>query len=320
MQMKQNRLKVIMISIGVLVILGSILLLCNSQKEILKIGKERVYRNEIAVYLWEQKKQYEQQFGKDIWKYEVEEGKTFAQLVKQQLLEQLIQEKVMLQEAKKESVKLSKQEEQQQQKKAQSAYQKLSKQEKKECGFSKRTLVNVYKNRKWLKKYQEILAKAEKISVSDQEAKQITILQLIIRTTKENKDGEEIPFTKEQKKTALKKAEQLLKKAKETSDFEALARKYSQESQIEFTFGKGEMDEPIETEAFQLKTGEISDIIQDEYGYHILYCVTDFDQAATKKRKAALLQQKKQEMFQKRYQQVLKQYAVQKKNWKEISF
>lgn len=68
-------------------------------------------------------------------------------------------------------------------------------------------------------------------------------------------------------------AEEVLKKAKAGEDFDALMKEYNEdpgETESGYTFGKGEMVKEFEAAAFALKCNEISDIVETEYGYHII--------------------------------------------------
>jgi len=89
------------------------------------------------------------------------------------------------------------------------------------------------------------------------------------------KDGD----PNEAKATAKAKAQELLKKAKSGADFAQLAMSNSmcpsapKGGDLGF-FSKGDMTPDFEKVAFELALGQISDIVETEYGYHIIR-VTD---------------------------------------------
>jgi len=79
----------------------------------------------------------------------------------------------------------------------------------------------------------------------------------------------------EDKAKAREKIEGLLKRAKAGEDFAELAKEYtedpgSKEAGGEYTFPRGQMVKPFEDTAFSLKVGEISDVVETQYGYHII--------------------------------------------------
>ena len=89
---------------------------------------------------------------------------------------------------------------------------------------------------------------------------------------KTDKDASSADKTK-----AKARAEELLAQArKNPAGFAELARKNSQDTgsaaqggDLDF-FGRGAMVKPFETAAFGLKTGDISDVFETEFGYHFL--------------------------------------------------
>jgi peptidyl-prolyl cis-trans isomerase D len=80
----------------------------------------------------------------------------------------------------------------------------------------------------------------------------------------------------EAKAEAKKHAEQLLARAKKGEDFASLARQFSEDTGSAKKGGdlgwnpKGRMVKPFDDAQFALKPGEISDLVQSTFGYHII--------------------------------------------------
>ena len=81
----------------------------------------------------------------------------------------------------------------------------------------------------------------------------------------------------EAKAEAKKKAEQVLAEVKKNpAKFAELAKKYSQDPGSAEkggdlgTFGRGAMVKPFEDAAFSMKAGDISGLVQSDFGYHII--------------------------------------------------
>ncbi len=81
------------------------------------------------------------------------------------------------------------------------------------------------------------------------------------------------------KKEALKRITEILKEAKKgKTSFAELAKKYSEDPSVAKGgdigfFIRGQMVPKFEEAAFALNVGEISDVVETEYGYHIIQCV-----------------------------------------------
>lgn len=76
-----------------------------------------------------------------------------------------------------------------------------------------------------------------------------------------------------------KKMEDILTRAKGGEDFAALAKQYSEDpgskdnGGLYEDFGRGQMAKPFEDASFSIPVGEISGIVETQYGYHIIQVV-----------------------------------------------
>ena len=81
--------------------------------------------------------------------------------------------------------------------------------------------------------------------------------------------------TAEEKEKAKKKAEELLTQVKGGADFAELAKKEStcpsgKNGGDLGDFGRGQMVKPLEDAAFSLKQGEVSGVVETQFGFHII--------------------------------------------------
>lgn len=102
----------------------------------------------------------------------------------------------------------------------------------------------------------------------DYTSKEIASVRHILMQTTGKNDSE--------KAEIRKKMEGLLDRAKAGEDFAALAEEFTEDPGSKATgglyeeFGKGQMVKPFEDAAFTVPVGEISDIVETRYGYHII--------------------------------------------------
>lgn len=133
---------------------------------------------------------------------------------------------------------------------------------------------------------------AEQIVVSDADIKSYYEQNIARFTEEEQRRARHILIkvdadaSEADKAAARKKAEELLEQLrKNPSDFAKLAKEHSQDpgsaergGDLDF-FGKGMMVKPFEDAAYKLKQGEISDVVESDFGYHIIQ-VTDIKPAS----------------------------------------
>ena len=87
----------------------------------------------------------------------------------------------------------------------------------------------------------------------------------------------------------------------EGEDFLDLASRYSEDSVITYSFGKGETEPAFEEAAFSLETEGISQVIETEAGYHIIKCISTFDREQTDLNKLTIVEERRREVFGQEY-------------------
>ena len=125
-----------------------------------------------------------------------------------------------------------------------------------------------------------------KITVSDQELQEYYLANPeefqrpellraahILLSTTDPRTQREISAENKRRKRLI--AEKLLERAKKGEDFAKLAREFSEDPGSkgnggEYVFPRGRMVPQFEAAAFALRTGEISDIVETKFGYHII--------------------------------------------------
>lgn len=291
------------------------------------IGDTNVYYNEAMVYLKSVQANYEAEYGKDIWSADIfGEGKTFGKMIKDEVIKQITELKIIKEKAKEMKVTLDEEEMARAKSYAKEHYEGLTTKDIKQYHVTKELLEIVYADNLLANKMFENVTINVDTHVPDEEAKQITVQDILIYGVEFDEAGNQIALSKEEKKNAHDKAKSLLKEAKKTEDFHALAEANSQADTLEYTFGKGEGPKQFgvkfEQTAFALKTGEISKLIKTDSGWHILYCVSDFNVDATTQVKEKIIEQRRTKMFEELYSKWSAEYEiiVNKEAWDQVTY
>ncbi len=268
--------------------------------EVFRIENSSCKLPELMVYLTTIQNRYESVYGEEIWETRAD-GMTLEENVKNIALAQIAQIKTMNLMAEKYEVKLSDEEEARAENAAKAYYGTLGEREVELLGVTEKTIRSLYKEFARAEKMYQYTIKDINPEISDDEARTITVQHILIKTYALDGTGKKIEYTEEAKQDAYKRAREAMELAKEGEDFDALIRRYSEDDKATYSFGKGEMEESFETAAFNLGTGEISDVVETEFGYHIIKCINTFDREETDANKIKIVEQRREEAFGQEY-------------------
>ena len=268
--------------------------------EVFRIENSSCFMPELMVYLTATQNRYEEVYGKQIWNNSLE-GVTMEENMKDMVLAQLSQIKAMNLLARKEEVELTKEEKEKAREAGEEFYKGLKEEERKLLGLEEYRVIEMYEEYAIANKLYYYLVRDINPEVSDDEARTITIEHILIKTYSLNEKGEPVPYDRTKKRKALDKANEVLEKIKSGEDFNRLVDEYNEDEQSIYSFRKGEMNLDFETTAFNLAKDEISNIVETEYGYHIIKCITTFNQEETDINKTIIVEKKREEAFDQTY-------------------
>lgn len=271
--------------------------------EIMRINDKSCFLPEFRLYLTTLQNQYEAVYSDEIWKTDFE-GEPLAERIKDMVIAKIAQVKVMNLLAESYGLELDDNEIERVEGAATSFYSSLNDKEKELMGVTYDDVKSTYSECALANKVYEYVIRDINPEISDDEARTITVMQILIKTFSEDVDGNRVEYSERAKAEALKKAQEIHDMAvdeENPQDFEALAAKYNEGDEITYNFGRGQMAEEFENASFALDEGAISDVVTTQYGYHIIKCVSVFNVEETQANKEKILKQRKDEVFDSTY-------------------
>lgn len=282
-------------------VLGISMIGC-SDKAVATVNGEKIPAKYFETYVNWTKLVYESNYGytSSVWKTEMEdtasssdsksksdEKQTYWDAFKSQILVSMEQSEVVYQKAKEVKVTPTDKEVQEQV----DTFNKTvnsndsTKEQAKKAGINDEFLKYILTRELAYSAYKEYYNKNTKVDEStlkkeyekNKESYDTVTASHILISTKDDSGNE---LSDKEKAAAKQKAEEVLQKAKSGEDFAELAKEYSDDSANASSGGNlgdftaGEMVEEFSNAAFALDKNEISDIVETQYGYHIIK-VTD---------------------------------------------
>ena len=310
----------------------------NGNKVLFTYDKQDVTLKEAWIYAKMTASQYENYyssyFGSDFWMTPVstdEEGNqmTCEENVKEQIISQIKQIIVLNSKAEEYKITLTDDE-----KKECTEYAKAFAKSAegsailKECGASEEDMAQIYEKNKIASKVQEAAVADVDKEVSDEEARETSIARIVYPTTTTGEDGKTVDMDDKAKADVLKTAKAALKKIKDGTALEDVAKEAEYNNTTEtFAAGASEEGEAFEKKLAEMKDGDLMDeVMECDNGYVVARLTAYTDREATDKKKEDIIHERQHEAFYKLYEEWTKDLEsewsykedVDQELWKEV--
>lgn len=271
-----------------------------TKDEVFRIESASCYKKEVMVYLTNLQNQYEQVYGTEIWQ-QGQDGITIEESVKESVLAELAQIKTMNLMAENYGLSLSETEAEAVEEAAKTYYESLTDKEKEQLDVTLDTIRQLYREYAMADKVYDYIIQDVNPEISDDEARTVTIQQILIRTGTKDQNGDMVPDSDQEKSYAYATAVEALRRIEAGEDFDVVASRYNEAAESMVFIGKGDAEAAYEETAFELGNGEVSDVIETEEGYYILKCISTLNREETDMNKIRIVEERRKEAFSKEY-------------------
>ena len=267
-----------------------------SKDEVFRVDDMTCSRTEMLVYISNIAGEYVDVYGRDIFEASVE-GETLGENIKQLALAKVSQVKVINLLARERGVEPTEELLGVIDGATDEYLESISDEVLSRYQIDRDTIYEMYYEYGMSKLMYGTIIKDINPEISDDEARTITVEHILLKTFDIDENGNRVEldsFTKEEKKRL---AEELVQRIEGGENFETLAAEYSEDENLTYAFGKGEMDAVFENAAFNLSGGEVSGVVETEFGYHIIKCISTFNREITDENKVKILKNRRDQAF-----------------------
>ena len=281
--MKKIFFKILLLALAASLVLTG----CNTSNEdiVAVVNGTKITKSDFEKTALKVGKEYEMIFGEEIWTSEVEGGKTFKEEFDNEILNVMISQEIVNQQAEKENITVTDEEVANEMSSYMQMIENVDEYNKfmEENGIDEEFLKNHFRQTLIFDKYRNKIMSETEITENDlrdyynthiDEYKKEEIKASHILITTLNDMGE--PLSEEETAKKESEAQDILARIKQGEDFEALAKEYSDDKASAVNggdlgyFAKGVMVPEFEEAAFKLEKGQVSDVVKSSFGYHII--------------------------------------------------
>lgn len=253
---------------------GTLVRFSAGDDELLSIGGTKCPVSYAKVLLCNYQNLYGRAFGMDLWSHDFGESDLYS-YVKGLSLTELARLITMQSLAESRGLSLSPQETESAHTAAETYYATLTDAEKDYMGIDEEGLFALYSDYALAKKLYSELTAGVNYEVSEDEARVMTVQEILV--------------------TDDAQAMEIQNALSNETDFTTLAAQYMQGEQIEKNIKRGDLPLAVETAAYALDTGDISEAVKAEDGWHFIKCINKNVEELTAENKLVIGQEREKD-------------------------
>lgn len=262
--------------------------------------------------------------GDNMWASEAEEGKTYEESVKSQIMEDLQNMYLFEDHMKDYDIEISEEEETSIKEAAEEFDEANGLAEKEKVSGSIENVERLLRLLTIRQRVGDAVRATADMEVSDEEAAQKTMKYVTFSYNTTDEEGNSTPMTDEEKEDLKKEAEEFAEGAKEAEDFAAYVTEKEYEAKDAAFDAEETMSIPAELAkaADKLEEGGVTDVVETDNGLYVAKVTSLFDKDATEAEKQNIISQRKQEKYDEAIEEWRKDadISVVEKVWKKIDF
>lgn len=273
----------------------------KADSTVIAVGGTKVNYNEYKAYYYFMKNSYDDILGDGIWDYTkaIDGNKSLGQEAVEAVLRLMIQVKIINREAAVQKITLATDEKEEAAHNAKTICDSLSEEEKQANGLDVNTLTRIFEENKLTQKMYNVEIAKVSATLTAEQIKTAKVQLIYLKAN--NKNKEEIK----------KKAEQIYQTvANGNESFYAVAKQYTENSEIETLIGGSDSRTQLRTAVLALKSGQISGVVEENDGYYIAHCIETDSAALQQEYRNEVVQKRQIDAFQKAYKEWSKKYEV----------
>lgn len=281
------------------------------------IGDESVYLNEVWIYAKAVQQEYEKNYGTGIWLVELQnengETQTIETITKEDIIEEIMQVKVLVNQADSFGIALSQGEQDQIRQQAEAFIGGLTDADMAETGVNLELAIQVYEENAIAAKVYDRIMEEGHVEVSDEQCRQTKIYDLYFATYTEQGEGDFVSLSEEERTAQHNAANEAYQRIIDSDDplnIETAAYEYGCTNSGFYTMSQQEYREQygqdLATQIYDMKDGDYLGVVESEYGYHVIQMIALTDAEATKNKKEEMEFDLRKEYFAQVYEQYLK--------------